>query len=134
MGFSYRISLQVRHPDGDPDDIIRGVGLPASRCWKIGEPRSTPVGNPLPGYYGETYCAFDLGEGDDGKLVERLRTLVATLMLRRDFFHDLKATGGLLNFFITWTVGERGEIFDCALLSELAILGIDLGIEPVTAD
>ena len=134
MGFSYSISLQVRHPDADPNDIVRGVGLPVKRSWKIGEPRSTPRGTPLPGHYRETYCAFDLGVGDDGELAERLRRLVATLLPKRDFLHGLRATGGSLNFFVTWAVGERGEMFDCALLSDIASLGIDLGIEPIRAD
>jgi hypothetical protein len=88
----------------------------------------------LSGQYDTTYCAFDLGTGDDGELAERLRGVVATLLPKRAFLLDLRATGGSLNLFITWTVGERGEMFDCALLSDLADLGIDLGIEPVSAD
>ncbi|RYD20906.1 MAG: hypothetical protein EOP69_01615 [Spirochaetia bacterium] len=130
MGFSYGISLQVRHPDADPNDIIGKVELPVKRSWKAGEPRSTPRGTELPGYYDTTYCAFDLGAGDDGELAERLRGAVAVLSPKQDFLDSLRATGGTLNF-ITWTVGERGEMFDCALLSDLASLGIDLGIEPV---
>ena len=33
-------------------------------------------------------------------------------------------------FLLGWTIGERGEVFDTRLLSEIAQLGIDLGIEP----
>jgi hypothetical protein len=134
MSFSYGISLQVRHPDADPNDIVRNVGLPVKRSWRVGEPRSTPRGTALPGHYHTTYCAFDLGAGDDGDLAEHLRSQVAMLLPKRDFLHGLRATGGSLNLFITWAVGERGEVFDCALLSDLVSLGIDLGIEPTSAD
>jgi hypothetical protein len=134
MSFSYSISLQVRHPDADPHDIARGVGLPVKRSWKIGQPRVTPRGTPLEGHYDATYCAFDLGAGDNGDLAERLRVVVTSLFSKRDFLLHLRATGGSLNFFITWTVGERGEMFDRSLLSDIASLGIDLGIEPVRAD
>ena len=133
-GFRYDISLQVRHPDADPADIARGLGLQAKRSWKIGEPRSTPRGNALPGHYSETYCAFDRGVGEDGELAARLRSLVAAFMPKRDFLHNVRASGGSLNLFVTWTVGERGEMFDCALLSDFVTLGIDLGIEPIRAD
>ncbi|HEX2811489.1 MAG TPA: hypothetical protein VHO04_02305 [Sphingopyxis sp.] len=134
MSFSYDISLQVRHPDADPNDIVRGVGLPVKRSWAAGEPRSTPRGTALSGHRDASYCAFDLGAGDDGELAERLRAIVATLVPKQDFLLGLRATGGSINLFITWTVGERGEMFDCSLLSGLARLGIDLGIEPVRAD
>ena len=99
-----------------------------------GEPRVTPRGNPLTGHYDTTYCVFDLGAGDDGELAERLRLVITALFPRQDFLLGLRATGGSLNLFITWTVGERGEMFDCSLLSGLASLGIDLGIAPVSAN
>jgi hypothetical protein len=134
MSFSYGISLQVRHPDADPQDIARGVGLTVKRSWKVAEPRITPRCTSLAGHYDATYCAFDLGSGDDGELAERLRVVVAALFPTQEYLLRLRATGGSLNLFITWTVGERGEMFDCSLLSDLASLGIDLGIEPVSAD
>ncbi|WP_143075110.1 hypothetical protein [Sphingobium sp. AP50] len=134
MGFSYCISLQVRHPDADPDDIIHEIGLPVRRSSKMGEPRSTLRGAPLPGHYDMTFCVFDLGVGADGELADHLRSRIATLIPKREFLHELRATGGSLNLFITWTVGERGEVFDCTLLSDLVSLGIDLGIEPISAD
>jgi hypothetical protein len=134
MTFSYGISLQVRHPDADPNDIASGLALTVKRSWRVGEPRSTPRGNTLPGHYGETYCVFDVGSGDDGEVAERLRSIIALLLPKRDFIHELRATGGSLNFYVTWTIGERGEVFDCSLLSVLASLGIDLGIEPLNSE
>jgi hypothetical protein len=36
------------------------------------------------------------------------------------------------DIYVAWTVSERGEIFATRLLSEIAELGIDLGIEPLS--
>lgn len=132
MSFSYGISLQVHHPDADPTDIARGLGLPMDRSWKVGQPRATPRGTALARHYDATYCLFDLGAGDDGELTQRLKAVVAALLPKREFLLGLRATGGSINFYILWTVGERGEMFDCSLLSDLVSLGIDLGIEPIS--
>ena len=52
------------------------------------------------------------------------------LQPRRQYLNWLGKTGGRMNSYAGWTVGERGEVFDTRLLSEIAQLGIDLGIEP----
>jgi hypothetical protein len=133
MAFTYRISLQITHPSADPDDIVQQIGRTAVRSWAVGEPRQTPAGTPLQGVQRETYCAFDIGRGDDRELARLLRQAVANLDGARSLFRDLRDTGGSINLYVTWTTGERGEIFDAALLSSIARLGIDLGIEPLSA-
>ncbi len=132
MAFDYRVSLQVFHPSADPDDIVRRVGRSPFRSWAVGEARHTPVGAPLPGTYRETYCAFEIGRGEDGELAHCLRSAVADLKHATGLFHELRATGGRANFHVSWTPGERGEIFDTDLLSNMANLGVDLGIDPLS--
>ncbi|NYF31096.1 MULTISPECIES: hypothetical protein [Sphingopyxis] len=131
MAFSYRVSLQVRHPYADPQRIIKGIGLPFVRSWAAGERRATPNGKLLPGAYTESYCAFDIGKGDDGELADFLRQTLKRIAPSAAFIAELRQTGGTLNFFITWTPGERGEVFDVTLLTDMARLGIALGIEPL---
>ena len=72
--------------------------------------------------------------GDDGELAALLGRAAAELEGVKSLFRDLRATGGSINFYVYWTVGGRGEVFDVALLSSIARLGIDLGIEPYNAD
>ncbi|MDH7974007.1 hypothetical protein QH494_17605 [Sphingomonas sp. AR_OL41] len=131
MAFSYRVSLQIRHPDADPQRIIAAIAQPLRRCWAAGDARETPQGTSLPGTYGQSYCAFDFGNGSDGELADFLRQALAKLEPAAAFIAELRRTGGTLNFFITWTPGERGEVFDVELLAAMARLGIDLGIEPI---
>lgn len=131
MAFSYRVSLQVWHPDADPQRIVAAIGLPPVRCWAVGEERATPKGALLPGTYLESYCVFDLGDGSDGQLADFLRQALGKLEHAASFIGELRQSGGKLNFFVSWSPGERGEVFDVELLAAMAGLGIDLGIEPV---
>jgi hypothetical protein len=130
MTFSYSVSLQVKHPDADPQRIIEAIGLPSFRSWAVGEQRATPKGTSLPGTHDESYCAFAIGEGDDGNLADFLRRTLKKLEPSAEFIGELRRTGGKLNFFISWSPGSHGEVFDVALLADMARLGIDLGIEP----
>jgi len=93
-----------------------------------------PAGTALQGTYRETYCVFDIGRGNDGELARVLGRAVADLEGAKALFRDLRETGGSINFYVTWMAGERGEVFDAALLSRIAQLGVDLGIEPLSAD
>ena len=131
MAFSYRVSLQVQHPDADPKSMAIGIGLRPKHSWAVGEGRQTPKGTSLSGRYRESHCVFDLGEGSDGELANFLRRTIGELEHAAAFIGELRRTGGKLNFFISWSPGERGEIFDVELLAAIARLGIDLGVEPI---
>lgn len=133
MTFGYTVSLQIRHPEVDPHHIALGIGLTPSRMCAAGEPRATPAGSPLPGVYSESYCSFYLGGGEDGELANFLRDAIARLEQAAAFIADLRRTGGRLNFFVSWSVGDRGEVFDVELLGDMARLGIDLGIDPLAS-
>lgn len=131
MAFSYRVSLQVRHPDADPETMIAGIGRTAHRYWTAGEARTTPKGTPLPGTYRESYCLFDFGESEDGQLAAFLRRTLVELGHAAEFISDLRRTGGKVSCYVSWFPGDHGEVFDVDLLADMARLGIDLGIEPV---
>ncbi|HET9428291.1 MAG TPA: hypothetical protein VFO69_08025 [Allosphingosinicella sp.] len=131
MAFEYRVSIQFRHPNMDPDDIARHLDRQPVRSWRAGEPRTRPKGQPLGGNYRETYCAFDVGRGEDGELASCLLDAVTEFEAAKAFFQQIRATGGRINFYVTWRPGNRGEVFDIGLMSRMAEVGIDLGIEPL---
>lgn len=133
MAFSYTVSLQVRHPNADPKSIIAGLGLSPSRFWNAGDQRVTPTGTQLTGTYPESYCVFYLGDGDDGELAEFLRVTLRSLEHAAAFISELRRTGGTLNFHVSWSTGDRGEIFGVELLADMARFGVDLGIEPLVS-
>lgn len=114
----------------DPQVMVAGIGLSPSRSWAVGELRSTPKGSRLPGTYQESYCSFNLGDRDDGELAAFLNETLDALEPSASFISELRKTDGMINFYISWSVGQRGEVFDTKLLARMARLGIDLGIEP----
>lgn len=130
MSFQYSVSLQLWHPHADPDLVEREFALEATHKQKVGEARKTPNGTLLSGTNRESYCVFDLASGEDGKLADCLKSLVNELESKQGYIEKFKQSGGRLNWFVGWTCGEHGEVFDIELLSKLAALGIDLGIEP----
>jgi hypothetical protein len=133
MAFSYTVSLQVWHPDADPQSIIAEIGLVPFRSWARGDERETPKGTPLPGTYPESYCVFHLGDREDGELANFLREILAKLEHVAAFTSELRRIGGRISFFISWSAGDRGEVFDVELLANMARLGIDLGIDPLNS-
>jgi hypothetical protein len=134
MTFGYSVSLQVRHPNADPAKIRSTMALPCFRSWAVGEQRSTPKGELLHGTYDHSYCAFEIGEGDDGKLADLLRQALKSLQPYEAFLTEIRRTGGKINFYSGWSRGDTGEIFDVTLLAEMARIGIDPGIELVVSE
>ncbi|HTY93986.1 MAG TPA: hypothetical protein VMC02_08870 [Steroidobacteraceae bacterium] len=53
----YQLSLHVRHPCADPEEISRELGLKATECFRAGEPRESRSGVAATAVHGETYWA-----------------------------------------------------------------------------
>jgi hypothetical protein len=49
------VSLCIRHPSIDPQEISDTLGLAAEHCFRAGERRRTDEGEPLQGRYHESY-------------------------------------------------------------------------------
>ena len=128
-GFEYHVSLRVVHPTMDPELICKSLNREARYRWKAGAPRQTPKGTPLEGRYKTTYCTFDIGSGSDGELAHCLELAVESLSQYADFLKQLRSSGGEVMFYVFWHPnGDTGEVFDVSLLSKMAELGIDFGL------
>jgi hypothetical protein len=53
----YQLSLHVRHPSVDPQEISRQLGLEAIESFRAGEPRQSRSGIAATAVHGETYWA-----------------------------------------------------------------------------
>lgn len=51
----YQLSLHVRHPSVDPDEISRELGLEAAESFRAGQPRQSRSGVAVTAVHGETY-------------------------------------------------------------------------------
>jgi hypothetical protein len=53
----FQLSLHVRHPSVDPEEISRELSLDAVECFRAGEPRHSRSGLAATAVHGETYWA-----------------------------------------------------------------------------
>jgi hypothetical protein len=111
--------------------MARQIGRSADASH--GEQRKALNGSSLGGIYGESYCLFRLGKGEDGQLARFLQTAVTELTPLKSVFDGLRATGGKVMFGVLWSEGPRGDVLGADLLLSIAELGFDLGIEPISA-
>jgi hypothetical protein len=94
------------------------------------EKRKTPKGQFLKGHYETSYWSYILKSRSGTSLVDALQTFSASLVPYRDFFTEIRSTGGTCEFFIGWFSGANsGEVFDYQLLNTLAYLQIDLSFD-----
>src|SRR4030095_6852927 len=128
--FSVSLRIRLFNKALDLPEICDALGLEPGRTWTIGEPRTTPQGDPLPGVYDFSYCYFKLARQGDEELHEMLDRLSDSLHQHLDLFRRIRSAGGTIEFYIFWvSIGNTGEVFDSQLLSKLATLGIDLDID-----
>ena len=130
--YRYSVSLRFRHPDIDPEEISRALGMLPRRCWRTGEPRRTPTGNPLRGVYRESYWYADIAEGDSISegLAPALHKALDKLEPYESFLKRIRDEGGRSEFFVGWYLkSQAGEDFDQSLLRRLIKLQIDLALD-----
>ena len=128
--FRYDLSLRIEHPSADLALVCSQLGMTPKIIWRAGEPRTTPVGNPLTGNRDQSYCSTPIDHPADFSLAEALDALLDRLMANRKIFDELAATGGSGNVFVGWYSGPNsGERFDPSLLSRHSALGLSLDLD-----
>lgn len=131
--YEYSVSLRVFHPSAEPSEITRELGMEPRRTWKVGDPRATPTGTPLPGTYAESYwytklCSLVASSAES--LESALLRLVGGLRNHEQFFLRVRRDGGRAEFYVGVN-GPRsyGFEFDPVLMTELASIGLTLSLE-----
>ena len=143
-GYRFKISLRVRHPSIDPAEITKALGKEPTRAWQTGRPRTTSKGDLRAETYRETYWTSKLREGglvlDDRSsegedLAQAIEAMLLDLAGHKQFFQELRAGGGQVEFFVGWFFdGNIGEVFRHDLLGRLADLKIDLSLDVYTRE
>jgi hypothetical protein len=114
----------------DVEQICDRLGMEPKRKWTAGKKRETPKGSPLIGVNSSTYCSFQLEHPAGVQLADFLDVYSDKLYRHKDFFEELRSTGGSLEYFIGWYSDRNsGQVFNLGLLSKLVALGIELSID-----
>lgn len=129
--YHYSISLRVRHPSVDPDQITEALGIDPERCWKAGEPRQTPTGVPLDGIYKDTYWTTNVVAGRWPVVInDAIHDVLKKLVRYRPFFHQIRSEGGVVELFIGWFFeNQSGDILTHQCLALAGDLQIDLSFD-----
>ena len=133
--FGFIISLQIRHPKLSTEELSKSLRLRPGRAWVAGEPRTTPRNRSLPGTYKNSYCFYRLAKGTGrDALTKKLNAVNLRLRRHAGLLGRWRRTGGTLLYDVTiHGRNAMGVVFDAQLLSDVAKLGISLGVEALAA-
>jgi hypothetical protein len=135
--YSFNVSLRIWHPRMDPRALTTALRLTPSNSWNVGEPRSTPTGQPLKGSNRESFWTARLinkrfATTPRRSLEASLASEVKRLQKHQTLFRRIQRTGGRTELFVG-IFGENGFNFggelDNDLLVGLSRLGLSLGLD-----
>ena len=126
----FTVMLRIRHPNIDPGEITRKLGLLPQHSWMAGEARRTAQGAPLEGAYRESFWTAefeDLGTGLKSVLEIEGVLMAAIVQLRRSqaFLSKLQAESGTVELSVE-TIGDFNLTLSPQLLTLLAKAGVAL--------
>jgi hypothetical protein len=125
---TYDLSLRVKHPTTDLQEVCEKLGLELRRIWKAGDRAETPNGKTLQFYRRESYCSLKF-ENESGPLHHRLASALALLDQKKDILLNIISNGGTLTLCIGWfTEGDNGADLDINLIKKLSELNIALAL------
>lgn len=120
-------SLTIRHPTSDLTGVLEQFGFVAQRVWRVGEPRVSAKGAPLPGKWDSSGASVEiLFAGQSPEQV--LLSLCQQLDSRIDVLHQVLKTGGSATIYMTIACGS-GLVFGPRLVSSMAAVGVGIEID-----
>ena len=122
--------LLLIHPNADPSDISRKIGLAPLRAWRCGEPRFTPKGTRLEGVWRDTRWSHGFALDKNATIETAIASALDKLAATTRFLAALRETGGTAELIISLPGDTyQGASISTELLKALADLGVRLGIE-----
>lgn len=127
---SFKVSLQIMHPEIDPAEISNSLGLMPKRATRAGAQRTTPKGDPLRGVYKLSCWTYQFDVAGASELGEVLNGLVEQLQRHEQFFRRIVEEGGSVELFCgVFAAGNWDEILSHSLMGRLAALHVDLRLD-----
>jgi hypothetical protein len=133
--YEFTMSLRIRHPCIEPDEITQNLGIEPQHTWRAGDPRRDPAGDEIGGQYRESYWMGrlmtqpELASDHVSIESEILRTL-AQLRRSFSFIEKLKSEGAVAELQVSVFAREefRLELLPESL-SMLGRLGLTIALE-----
>ena len=126
----FDVELFIVHPTLNPTEITAELGLEPQNSHRVGDPRQTPKGSPLPGTYRDTRWRHSIElELKDQWFSEEVTKLVDRLAPHKAFFRRLRKSGGKAQVIVQFFGDYFGDEISRETLSKMIDLELDLGIE-----
>jgi molybdopterin synthase catalytic subunit len=124
------VDLFIVHPTLAPADISAALGLEAQFAHRVGDPRVTPKGTPLPGNYRDTRWRHSTRYKVPAQhFAAKVAELVDRLEPHKAFLAGVRASGGQASVIVKFLDGYFGDQIPQETLRKLADLRLDLGLE-----
>ena len=132
----FAVSLRIRHPSIDPDEITRALGFAPQHCFRAGERRRTDTGEPQQGRYRESYWTGRFREATMPLLgvsgtEAALTQAVQQLQRSQSFLSRLQEEGASIELVVETEVDSTEFAFSLSprLLAMLTRCGVSLLLE-----
>ncbi|MEJ0037714.1 MAG: DUF4279 domain-containing protein [Gammaproteobacteria bacterium] len=133
--YEFTMSLRVRHPQVEPAEVTRALGMEPQHSWRAGEQRRDAGGGALGGTYQESLwmCALmahpELATDSVGVESELLHA-INTLRRSLDFLQSLRASGGVTELHISIFARQEFRLeLPADSLVVLGQMGITMALE-----
>jgi len=129
--YRFTISLRLVHPSAELSHCSAEFGLEAFRVWKAGEPRETPRGKPLEGFWRESYWTATLETPEPEGLEAALSRIAEWLGEHDSFLANHARSGGSAELFIGFFLeaNNSGFLLEPSLQAKYSALGVALGFD-----
>ncbi len=133
--YEFTMSLRIRHPSIDPDQITRALGIEPQHTWRAGDRRIDTAGDPRGGAYRESLWMGRLMVQPKlaSKLVGVESELAQTLVQLRkssDFLSSLQEQGAVAELHVSIFAREEFRLeFAPESLAVLGRLGVTVAVE-----
>ncbi len=126
----FYVELFIVHPTLEPAQITATLGLKPKIAHKVGDERKTPAGAQLAGVYRDTGWRYSVRyEVTDQWFAEKVTELVDRLMPHKEYFRQLRSTGGRASIIVDFVDEEYfSDEIPRNTLAKLVDLELDLGI------
>jgi hypothetical protein len=127
---SFAVSLSICHPDIDPAEVTKAIGLVPTKVSRCGEPRKTPKGERLEGTYPFSFWSHSFDVSGAVELGQILEELTVRFRGYEQFFQRMVRENGSVELFCgVFVDGNWDEVLSHRLMRLLADLHIDLRLD-----
>lgn len=129
--YRFTISLRLVHPSAEISHCSAEFGLEPFRIWKAGEPRATPQGKPLEGFWRESYWTAQLDTPEPEEIEAALARIADWLREHDSFLADHARSGGSAELFIGFFLegANSGFLLEPTVMAKFSALGVALGFD-----